>query len=146
MAYMNSDHFSKYKILLVDDQEDMLQMMTASLRDFGITRVFTANEGDKALRIFNRSLSFIDLVICDWNLPKKSGADILREIRLIRPDIPFLMVTGRCDMDSVFVAQKLGVTAYLSKPFSPTDFEKKVKMLIKKIPEQKKSHEDMIKA
>ena len=126
----SSAKFEETKVLVVEDQEDMQEMMVTFLRDMGLTRVVAVDNGLQAIRHINRSIGHLDLVICDWNIPQKDGSDVLRELRLLRPDMPFLMVTGRTDMDSVFIAQKLGVTSYLSKPFSAKEFEKRLRTLM----------------
>ena len=54
----------------------------------------------------------------DWNLPHVSGLELLRQIRASDPDLPFLMVTGASDRESVIVAKENGVTGYLAKPYS----------------------------
>lgn len=122
--------FEQSKILIVEDQDDTRDMMVDMLRHIGIERVSAVADGAHAIRYINRALGHLDLVVCDWNLPKKNGSDVLKELRLLRPDLPFLMVTGRRDMDSVFEAQKLGVSGYLSKPFSAKDFEQKLRKLL----------------
>ncbi len=127
----HTQSFEDTKILIVEDQEDMREMMVTMLKDLGLSRVFAVEDGDHAIRYINTSLGHIDLVVCDWNIPKKSGTEVLKELRFLRPDMPFLMVTGRKDMDSVFEAQKLGVSAYLGKPFSAGDFEKKLRLLVR---------------
>ena len=71
----------------------------------------------------------VNLVICDWNMPRMNGVDFLRQIRTIFPDLPFLMVTGRCDKDSVVQAKMAGVTAFIKKPFSPDQLETKLRVL-----------------
>ena len=48
------------------------------------------------------------------------------------PDVPFLMITGRSDMGSVAEAKACGVTAYIRKPFSITQLEAKLRVVVKK--------------
>ena len=121
--------FEDIKILIVEDQDDTREMMVSMLKNIGLRKVFSVEDGAHAMRYIQHSLGHLDMIVCDWNIPEKSGVDVLRELRMLRSDIPFLMVTGRKDMDSVFEAQKLGVSGYLSKPFSARAFEQKLRLL-----------------
>lgn len=58
------------------------------------------------------------MVLADWRMPEVTGLDILREVRASRPNLPFFMVTGAADAQSVLTAKRSGVTGYLRKPFS----------------------------
>ncbi len=124
--------FEPNQVLIVEDQEDMREMIVTMLKDAGIKQVCAVGDGEQAMRCIKRSLKRIDLVICDWNIPQVTGIKILKALRELSKDTPFLMVTGRKDIVSVFEAQKFGVDGYLSKPFSPIDFEQKVKRLLAK--------------
>ncbi len=72
----------------------------------------------------------VDLVLCDWNMPGMSGLDFLRQVRSVGLEIPFLMVTGRADKESVIEAKDAGVSAYIAKPFSQTQLEAKLRILV----------------
>ena len=61
------------------------------------------------------------------------GIDLLRQMRSVLPDIPFLMLTGRGDLDSVAEAKSCGVTAYIRKPFSPANLEIKLRVINSKL-------------
>jgi len=116
------------KVLLVDDDHNVLITLKAMLVDLGITRIFEAKDGKEALDFIDtgaRSVS-LDLILCDWNMPKKTGFEFLREIRQTYPHIPFLMVTARADESSVQDAVDAGVSAYLRKPFSLDELNKKI--------------------
>lgn len=69
----------------------------------------------------------IDVVLCDWKMPKMNGIDLLRQIRSADPDMPFVMVTGQADEGSVVAAKNLGVTSYLVKPFSSDQLVKRLR-------------------
>ena len=81
----------------------------------------------------DNAMDMIDIVICDWNMPKLSGIDLLKQMRSVYPDVPFLMITGRSDMDSVSLAKSSGVTAYIRKPFSPAHLEIKLRVIKSKM-------------
>jgi two-component system chemotaxis response regulator CheY len=72
----------------------------------------------------------IDLVLCDWNMPGRSGLELLQQVRSVGLEVPFVMVTGRADKESVIAAKDAGVTAYISKPFSAAQLEAKMRAAV----------------
>ena len=115
------------KVLLVDDDRNVLLTIKAMLRDMGIKHIFEAQDGKVALDFIDAPKADpLDLILCDWNMPKKTGFEFLREIRQTYPLIPFLMITARADESSVQDAVQAGVSAYLRKPFSFDELQKKV--------------------
>lgn len=120
------------KILVVDDQPDARAMMRNMMAEIGITQIFEAPDGRQALAFIDAAFDFTDMIVCDWNMPNMSGVELLRQIRSVDPGIPFLMVTGRGDMDSVVEAKSSGVTAYIIKPFSPKQLEAKLRITAQK--------------
>jgi DNA-binding NtrC family response regulator len=64
-------------------------------------------------------------------MPKLSGLDVLRQVRTVDPDMPFVMITGAADSDSVTAAKTSGVTAYIAKPFSQDEQKKKLKLVLR---------------
>ena len=128
-----AEGIEKLKILVVDDQPDMRSMVRGMLSDMGITQIFEASDGREALTFADAAIDMIDIVICDWNMPKLSGIELLRQMRSVMPTLPFLMLTGRGDIDSVAEAKSAGVTAYIRKPFSPANLEIKLRVINSKL-------------
>lgn len=120
------------KVLIVEDQHEVRAMLRNMLGEIGVTRTFEAGNGAEALRFMDSAFDFINLVICDWNMPNMSGLDLLRQLRSAGQEVPFLMVTGRSDLDSVVEAKANGVSGYIRKPFSPAQLEAKLRILIQK--------------
>ncbi len=121
------------KILLVEDQHEARAMLRNMLVELGITQIFEASDGREALAFIDSAFDFIDLIICDWNMPGMSGVELLRQLRTVDPSMPFLMVTGRGDMESIVEAKSSGVTGYIKKPFSPIQLEAKLRIILQKI-------------
>lgn len=117
------------RVLLVEDQADSRAMIKNMLIELGITQVFESADGNQALQFMDTAFDFIDLVICDWNMPGMTGVELLRQLRSVDPGFPFLMVTGRVDQSSVVEAKSSGVTAYIAKPFSITQLEAKLRVI-----------------
>ncbi len=113
-------------VLAVEDQSQSRKVLQLCLKELGISQIYTANDGAEALDFMGTCGDLINMIICDWNMPKMSGLELLRQIRSADPDLPFIMVTGRADHDSVMDAKLDGVSAYVAKPFSVSDLKKKI--------------------
>lgn len=105
-----------FRILLVDDHQAVRATTGALLEDLGHS-VVHATEGAEAVELFRQSPHAFDLVITDYAMPRISGAELVRQIRLDRPDMPALIITGYADPQ----AAALGAddVLVLSKPFRP---------------------------
>lgn len=123
------NEFSDYRVLIVEDQADARAMLRNMLGEFGITQIFESGNGREAMSFMDSAFDFVNLVICDWNMPGLSGVELLRQLRSVNMEVPFLMVTGRSDMGSVMEAKTSGVTAYIRKPFSPNQLEVKLRVI-----------------
>ena len=129
---MAASPMTALKILIVEDQSDARTMLRHMLGEMGVTQIFEARDGNEALRFIDSAFDFVNLVICDWNMPKMSGVELLRQLRTVDPDVPFLMITGRSDMDSVVEAKGSGVSGYIRKPYSPAQLEAKLRIIAKR--------------
>ncbi|NNE82402.1 MAG: response regulator [Alphaproteobacteria bacterium] len=118
------------RILLVDDSPQSLKMTTRMLHDMGTTQVFTAKNGVEALQLLSSfdDEDIVDLVLCDWNMPKMDGMELLRQIRTCEPDLLFIMVTGQANYSAVAEAKAFGVNGFIKKPFSLDELRKKLKV------------------
>ena len=113
-------------VLVVDDEGSVTRLVRMMLTDLGVAQVFTAKDGREALDFLGDFDDMIDVIICDWNMPRVSGLNLLQQIRTVDPDVPFLMLTGRADTDSVKAARDVGVTGYVLKPFSAEQLQAKL--------------------
>lgn len=128
-----SRQISDLKILLVEDQAEARAMMKNMLTELGVTQIFEAENGREALGFIDSAFDFVDLVICDWNMPAMSGVELLRQLRTVDGKVPFLMVTGRTDLESVVEAKSSGVTGYIRKPYSPAQLEAKLRIIMQRM-------------
>lgn len=107
------------RILIVDDEPDMLAMMDDTLQMAGY-EVVQAHEGRQALELYREKPT--DLVITDVFMPAKDGFETIIELRKEFPDSLILAITGRPPGAHVLpVAKRLGAVEVLQKPFSPED-------------------------
>jgi DNA-binding response OmpR family regulator len=116
------------KIMLVDDDLDLLAVTTFALQQAGFL-VVQAADGASALEAFSRELP--DLAVLDINMPKMDGFELARRLRSMSR-IPLIMLTARSEEEDVVRALALGADDYLSKPFSPKILIARVKALLRR--------------
>jgi CheY-like chemotaxis protein len=104
-------------ILLVDDHEGVRATTAALLEDLG-HRVTTAADGVQVTTLLRNGLDDIDLVISDYAMPLMSGSEVIRKLRVARPSLPAIIITGYAETDAVSGAPE-GVVI-ITKPFTPT--------------------------
>ncbi len=121
------------RILIIDDAKEVRLMLRNMLSELGVTQVFDSPDGKEGLDFMDAAPDMVDLVICDWNMPRLSGIELLRQLRSVDAGLPFLMVTGRSDINSVMEAKASGVNGYIAKPFSKTELRDKIIAVIKKV-------------
>ena len=114
------------RVLVVEDSFEAMSLVKGMMADLGIHEVYTAKNGMEALDFLGVCDELIDVVVCDWNMPRMTGIELLRQLRTVDPDMPFVMVTGTADRQSVIEAKGSGVTAYLVKPYSANELAKKL--------------------
>ena len=130
---MTSRKMQDVKILIVEDQDEVRTLIRHMVLNIGFTQVFESSDGREALTFIDEADDFVDLIICDWNMPGMSGVELLRQVRSVYEDMPFLIVTGRDDVESVVEAKSSGVTAYIRKPFTLPQLEFKIRAAAQKI-------------
>lgn len=113
-------------ILIVEDVEVTRKLLFAMLRQIGVGQVAWARDGEEAGRVLDRPNHGIDIVMCDWFMPKMSGLGLLIQVRKTNPDLPFIMVTSNTERQAVRAAVKQGANAFIAKPFSPAELESKI--------------------
>src|SRR2546425_7116222 len=108
------------KILIVDDDEGVRQVLGQSLHDAG-HRVSSAESGEKAIATVREDA--FDLVILDMVLPRVDGMEVLKEITTLRPELPVIMITGYASVETAIKAMKMGAVDYIVKPFRMEEVE-----------------------
>jgi CheY-like chemotaxis protein len=115
----------KTKVLLVDDEELVRQLLARILTDAGFA-VEEADNGASALQIARRLDGSLSLVITDINMPVMDGLEFARTLRGTDSRIPFLFITG---LDPALIHEVGFPAAMLGKPFTPDAFLEKVVQL-----------------
>lgn len=119
-------------VFLVEDDPAVRGMLKRMLKGLKVGQILETADGHEAMRQIGKPPRTIDLIVCDWNLPSMSGADLLREVRATGNRVPFVMVTARSDEQSIKEAKALDVSAYLPKPFTLTQLEAKLRAALAK--------------
>ncbi|KAF0115865.1 MAG: response regulator receiver [Rhodospirillaceae bacterium] len=115
------------QILLIDDNQQAVRLLSMMLRDMGVKNILTASNGQNGQEIIDATdKGAIDVIVCDWNMPGLTGIELLRYLRGRGDHTPFIMITGKDTVESTIEAAKAGVTFYLPKPFGPDKLEQKV--------------------
>lgn len=112
------------KVLLVDDSGTMRTIQKRCLNKLGIESVAEADEGARALELFENDE--FDVVLCDWNMPVMDGLTLLKKIRARDARVPVIMVTTEAERSRVVAAIQAGVSDYLVKPFTPDELKNKL--------------------
>ena len=116
------------KLLVVDDDADLLAVVSFALRQAGLP-VVQANSYGTALAEFRAEQP--SLVILDINLPGGSGFDLCEAFRRVSA-VPIMMLTARGEEADLVRALELGADDYLTKPFSPRTLIARVKALLRR--------------
>jgi two-component system NtrC family sensor kinase len=101
------------RILLVDDEPDILRVLAISLKADGY-EVFTAASGEEALALFRKSAPCI--VITDIKMPGMDGIEVLRQVKKIDEETQVIIITGHGDIDSAIEALQNGASDFINKP------------------------------
>jgi signal transduction histidine kinase/ActR/RegA family two-component response regulator len=102
-------------ILYVDDEDALVSVASRGLSRAGY-RVTTHSDARSALSDFRARPADFDVVVTDLTMPGLSGPELVRELRLLRPDVPILMLTGYMHPEDVESARELGVGDVMLKP------------------------------
>ncbi|MGD9161619.1 MAG: hybrid sensor histidine kinase/response regulator [Desulfobacteraceae bacterium] len=103
------------KILLVDDEEDVRDMLDLSLSAMGYD-VLDAKDGNEALKIFRDARP--QIVLTDIKMPGMDGIELLQKIKREGPDTEVIMITGHGDMDLAIKSLKYEATDFVAKPIN----------------------------
>jgi len=116
----------KYSILVIDDEIEILDMLSRFLNRNPNFSVQTFSNPVSALSSINNNIKY-DLVLLDIMMPQMNGLDVLEKLKEINSDQKVIMMTAYSTLDKVLKSHKIGATNYVMKPFSSLDsLEKKV--------------------
>ena len=127
-------------ILIVDDEARMRKL----IKDFLVAKgysILEAEDGEKALEVFEENENKISLILLDVMMPKLDGWSVLRQIRQTSK-VPIIMLTARGEEQDELFGFELGVDEYISKPFSPKILVARVEAILKRTAPSEKQTKD----
>ena len=127
-------------ILIVDDESRMRKLIKDFLTAKG-NSILEAEDGEKALEVFEQNEAKIDLILLDVMMPKLDGWSVLRQIRQTSK-VPIIMLTARGEEQDELFGFELGVDEYISKPFSPKILVARVEAILKRTAPDSKEVKD----
>lgn len=117
------------KLLILDDNPEILDMITESLSIAGFSHLTRAASKKEALELLEREA--FDLAILDIMLPDGSGFEVLREIRK-NSNMPVLFLSAVSDIEKQYQGFELGADDYIVKPFRPKELELRLLSILKR--------------
>ena len=117
-------------ILVVDDESRMRKLLRDFLSAKGY-QILEAEDGEKAIEVFEENKNKIKLILLDVMMPKLDGWSVLRKIRQ-DSNVPVIMLTARGEEQDELFGFELGVDEYISKPFSPKILVARVEAILKR--------------
>lgn len=118
-------------ILVVDDESRMRKLLKDFLSVKGY-QILEAEDGEKAVEVFEENRNKIKLILLDVMMPKLDGWSVLRKIRQ-ESNLPVIMLTARGEEQDELFGFELGVDEYISKPFSPKILVARVDAILKRV-------------
>jgi len=116
------------KVLVADDSGVMRKIIIRALNSCGVTDIVEAGDGAEALARFGEQS--VDLVLTDWNMPNKSGLELVTDLRAKGSQVPIIMVTTEAEAGRVKDAIGAGINDYLAKPFENDILRQKIEKFV----------------
>ncbi len=116
--------FRKLKLLFVEDEDDLIKIITDTLTKLQ-ANFLTAQNGQDALKIIEENID-IDVVVIDINMPIMNGFEMIEILKEKKPSLPIVVMSANTEIENIEKAKEFGVQAYLSKPF---DFIKFIELI-----------------
>lgn len=117
-------------VLVVDDDKMVREIIVQHLKAIGFSKFIEASNGSDAYKTMVDTTARIDLILCDWEMPKTDGITFLRAIRSsrLRSNIPFIMITSQQseERSKITQAKKHLVDSYIVKPFRAETLREKI--------------------
>lgn len=122
------------RFLVVDDFKTMRSIVKKVLQTMGYTHFEEAEDGVAAFALIEKANAEnrpFTCIVSDWNMPNMTGLQLLVKVRSDErfKALPFILVTAENEQGQVLEAAKAGGSNYIVKPFTPADFQAKLKLV-----------------
>ena len=120
--------FQGLHFLIVDDDDTFLQLIAGLVQSLGASRITLARTGSEAVAKLSTAKLVVDVILCDYKMDFGNGLQLLKairtgQIRTVRPDACFVMITGVGEAETIRLAAHLDINGYLVKPISQEKLE-----------------------
>ena len=115
---------SKEKILIIDDEEDILKLLSMVLKKEGFENIYTAEDGVSGFELFRKVNP--DIILLDIMLPDEEGYEVCKKIRRIS-NVPILFISAKTEEIDRVLGFALGGDDYITKPFSTKEVAYRIK-------------------
>lgn len=103
------------KILIIEDEDAIRRVLVKIIKNEN--NGYEVEEAENGLQGFELiQTNDYDLVLCDIKMPKMDGVEVLEKAQAIKPEIPFIMISGHGDLETAVQTMRLGAFDYISKP------------------------------
>lgn len=120
--------FDKFKVLIIDDEEDITDILDTVLKREGFSNIYIANNGTDGIELFKKVNP--DIVLLDIMLPDISGYDVFNELRK-DSQIPILFISAKTEEVDRLLGFAIGADDYITKPFSAKEVAFRLKARLK---------------
>jgi signal transduction histidine kinase/CheY-like chemotaxis protein len=120
------------RVLAVDDDVMVRTVARRLLQSFGLTVVEAAG-GREAIDCFASDPDGIDAILLDLTMPDIGGAEVFREVRAIRPDVPVVLMSGYHEDEAGAAFDGDGLAGFVQKPFTPADLAKRMRVALESV-------------
>ncbi|MBA4001273.1 response regulator transcription factor [Brevundimonas sp.] len=129
------------KVALLDDDANDLALLTRAVEGMGHA-IVALSRAEPLIAALRRDT--VDLIILDWNLPDRSGLEVVRWVRMnLDPPPPMLLVTSRADDQDVIAGLSAGADDYLTKPLAEPLLAARIEALLRRAyPARRRRHEE----
>jgi len=139
---MSAMDLSRISILVVEDSQFIRSLIVNSLRVLGVGNIKSVDDGSQAIEFLKlvdndpmkAGMMSVDMILSDWEMSPVNGMMLLRWVRRHKEStdrfIPFIMLTGYSEPRRVHEAREMGVTEFMSKPFTVNALFEKITNVI----------------
>ena len=126
------------RIIVADDMEAIRNLLVSHLENLGFKNIQVAADGSKTIDLLTKGVNTqqpIGLILCDWNMPVKTGMDVLLFVRSHQfyAKLPFIMVTQESEREQIAQAVLQGVSHYIMKPFTAATVKERLESVFQRI-------------
>lgn len=128
MIFIKENNYVGFRILVVEDEEDIQEIITYNLTEEG----FIVSNTDNGLDAWNKiQNSLPDLIILDIMIPGINGLELCKKIKSYY-DVPIIMVTAKSEEVDAILGLEFGADDYIRKPFSPRELLARIKVVLRR--------------